>query len=571
MASFFCRSRPTVQWAATTAYSLGARRIAVTAGLGVHFEATTAGTSGAAEPAWDYTVGNTTADNTVVWTCRGSAADRAANTAYVAGDRVTATVAESAAEEGLVYECTTGGTSGAGATIAFSTTVGNTTSDNTVVWTTRACTTWNNAHIRLEGLTGDAASTIAAGDTIYVSHTHAQTSAAAVTILGSADAGTRLNPVKFLCVNDIGDPASPTTLATTGSVTTTGASAITISGASGSACYINGLIFNCGTGASAADLSVSSTGLNPTYENCAFNLVTTAASSEILTGTNALCSVKWINCTVSLGAVTQGIHLDDNSFEWYGSTASALSGSVPTTLFESYTGIHSKVLLHGLNLSTLNGNLFNVAVPMGDIQIYNCRFHANTVLTTGTNGGVGTSILMMNCDSGATNTNLQYVRGEGTMTDELTIVKSGGASDGTNSFSQKVVTVATLPRYEFPFISLPIVAWNDTTGSSKTATVEVVNDGVTLTDKDIWLEVEYLGNASYPLSSLVDDAAADILATAANQASSSVTWTTTGLTTPIKQKLEVTFTPQLKGPVIGRVYVARPSTTVYIDPVMTIT
>lgn len=34
------------------------------------FECTTTGTSGAGAPAWDYTVGNTTADGTVVWTAR---------------------------------------------------------------------------------------------------------------------------------------------------------------------------------------------------------------------------------------------------------------------------------------------------------------------------------------------------------------------------------------------------------------------------------------------------------------------------------------------------------------------
>lgn len=38
---------------------------------GMIFECTTAGDSGEDEPAWDRTIGNTTADNTAVWTCKG--------------------------------------------------------------------------------------------------------------------------------------------------------------------------------------------------------------------------------------------------------------------------------------------------------------------------------------------------------------------------------------------------------------------------------------------------------------------------------------------------------------------
>ncbi len=60
-------------WAATTAYSVGDRVLRSTgAGLeevtGLFMLCTTAGTSGGTEPTWDTTVGNTTADGTVVWT-----------------------------------------------------------------------------------------------------------------------------------------------------------------------------------------------------------------------------------------------------------------------------------------------------------------------------------------------------------------------------------------------------------------------------------------------------------------------------------------------------------------------
>lgn len=43
---------------------------------GMVFECTTAGTSGGSEPSWDLTIGNTTADNTAVWTCKGETIPR---------------------------------------------------------------------------------------------------------------------------------------------------------------------------------------------------------------------------------------------------------------------------------------------------------------------------------------------------------------------------------------------------------------------------------------------------------------------------------------------------------------
>ncbi len=54
-------------WVASTAYSVG-DRVSSTTFNARKFIATTAGTSDSSEPTWDTAIGNTTADNTVVWT-----------------------------------------------------------------------------------------------------------------------------------------------------------------------------------------------------------------------------------------------------------------------------------------------------------------------------------------------------------------------------------------------------------------------------------------------------------------------------------------------------------------------
>lgn len=72
-----CSAQPTTfyeavdpnAWVASTPYSLGAAARPTTRN-GFVYEVTTAGTSGASEPAWPTTAGSTVVDGTVTWTCR---------------------------------------------------------------------------------------------------------------------------------------------------------------------------------------------------------------------------------------------------------------------------------------------------------------------------------------------------------------------------------------------------------------------------------------------------------------------------------------------------------------------
>jgi hypothetical protein len=112
---------------------------------------------------------------------------------------------------------------------------------------------------------------------------------------------------------------------------------------------------------------------------------------------------------------------------------------------------------------------------------------------------------------------------------------------------------------------MPIIVWNSDVGASKTATIEIVNDGTTLKDDEVWLELDYLGNSSYPLGSCINTCP-DILASGASLASSSESWTTTGLASPVKQKVAASFTPQLPGWVRVTPNFARASKTIYYDP-----
>jgi hypothetical protein len=173
---------------------------------------------------------------------------------------------------------------------------------------------------------------------------------------------------------------------------------------------------------------------------------------------------------------------------------------------------------------------------------------------------------LFNSDSADTNYRYQKKTQFGTITHETTLVRTGGASDGTTNLSRKMVSNADAEWNHQTLDSPEIVLWNETVGSAITVTVEILHDSATnITDKEIWMEVQYLGTSGTPLSLFVDDAAADYITAAADQADSSATWTTTGMANPNTQKLNVTFTPQEKGYIHATVKLAKASYTVYYD------
>lgn len=227
--------------------------------------------------------------------------------------------------------------------------------------------------------------------------------------------------------------------------------------------------------------------------------------------------------------------------------------------------------VRGVDLSNLaSKNLVDISTSSyGTYDFENCKLGASTAITTGTHQGIGAQVVRaVNCDPGDTNYKYTKVSYEGTITDETTIVLTGGASDGTTAMSRKMVSSANVKFYN-PLLSDRIIIWNDSPGSH-TATIEVVSDGVTFKDDELWGEVESLNSSGFSQSTFTNDRKTDVLATAANQDTSSVTWTTTGLSSPTKQKLVVSFTTAEKGPIAVRVALAKATSTVYVDPLVTI-
>ena len=418
---------------------------------------------------------------------------------------------------------------------------------------------WANAFLTL----GAAAAVDVAGDTIYVSQSHSESPAAATTL---AWAGTAANPVRVICANDGAEP--PTALSTTGIVGTSSNMTYTLANSA----YVYGLVINVGTGAtSTAAFNFNGSAHRLVLENSSINLLNTNGGNRIATNPSngQQCALTLINSNVSF-AGTQGIAINQCDFQWHGGAITA--ASTTSNLF-TVAGDGFRISVDGVDMSTLasTANLFVGSTVMGRAVFRNCKLPATWTGVLGVPTSSTQFLEMYNCDGGDTNYRLWLSSFAGTVRDETTIVRSGGASDGTTPMAWKLASTVNASFSGSQLESPEIVVWNDTTGSAKTITVEIITDNVTLKDDECWLEVQYLGTSGFPLGAFLTDAKADVLAAPANQTSSTEAWTTTGLTTPVKQKLSVTFTPQEKGFVHAKVMLAKPSTTVYVCPKASVT
>lgn len=477
--------------------------------------------------------------------------------AYSVGDIVRQLAAPSEGNE-RAFRCTTAGTSG-GSESAWNLGLSATTNQGTAVFTEvtgNPTYAWAAASARIGLITGR----VSGGDTIFLASNHAELGAADVAI--GINSGVD-NPVSIYSVNPAG--ATPPTDAdlATGAVIQATSSDLRLQ-ANGA--YFWGVTFRCGTGTgTACSFNFRAFGGQCYYvlDNCRIELNNTNSGSAIGFYDNSPVHAVMRNTTVKFGAVGHGFGSVGRIYmEWIGGGIDG-AGSTPTRLFKDIaTSNYFRAILSGVDINTVT-DLYQEGSSIFQLTLNACRINSSLAIDL-PNLVRSTWVNVVNCNNGTANYDNRQATFAGRLTTESVVVKSGGATDGTTPVSWKIATSANARR-NAPFEAAPIVLWGDTSGGAKTITVDVLTDGVTLTNAEAWVEVEYLGNGSYPLASLIDDKALN-LATPANQTTSTETWTTTGIGSPVKQKLEVTLTPNLKGLFKVKVRVAKASTTVYVDP-----
>ena len=509
----------TPTWAAAkainTAVSLGA--IIQRNNGASYWICSTAGNSGASEPAWaNNTAGTTQTDSTVTWTCLG-----------VVGNF-------------------TGGS-------APHARLGN------------ACTsTW-----------------FVAGNTVYVADNHAETSTVSITITPvSTTALTKILCHNHSgsyppASGDIMTGATISTTAVLAHINFTGQGSFYLYGLT----FRAGV--GVSTGATNVTLgAASSTPHWHYYDNCSFQALDTTATSGTV-GVNAVGAHTFIifnNTTVKFGNTTGFIGCYGGYFIWQNTGQVLASGSsIPGTLikFNSDTRVTFAMIFEALDLSQVSGSLFvNTNSAIGSLVIKDCKLHASATVTTPTNTGM--VVQLIRSDSVATAYKSTLYAYEGTETTETSLTRVGGAVDPAGQAQARKIVTTTNAQWLRPFQAEPYAIWNTVTGATVTVTVYgTINAGAVPNNDDIWIEVCFLGSGSQPLGTIVTTTKANLLASNAAVASDGSSWNGGGSGAGWSPfKLVATLSspqPGMVGYIDVRVRAAKASTTYYIDPKIDLT
>lgn len=467
---------------------------------------------------------------------------------------------------GASYQiCTVSGTV-SGSEPAFSNTAGTATTDNAATWRSLGAvgnftTIFAAPHARLAN--AFAANWGAAGNSFFIHNTSAETQASAITL---APPGTSSSP-NF--IYSVGTGAVPPTSVTAGaSISTSGANSINLQSSSSYALW-EGITFSAGSAASLASLLfANANSVYGNFRNCSFTIGNTNSNSRHnIYGGGSGVKFDFYNPTFTFGSATGQAFTGgagSGVVNIVGGSV-AVGANVPTNLF--LTGI-SFLNIIGMDLSAIGSGKTLVAAygnnPGAYTILQDCKLNASvTVAAAATTMGQRTYVIRS--DSSGTNYRHEIHDFVGDQTIETTIIRTGGASDGTTGIAWKVVTTAN-SRWAMPFVCVPIQIKNATTGSNVTVTVYGIwGGGAVPNNDDIWMDVEYLGSASTPLATINSVTKASNLATGSAWSTDSSSWG--GSTTPFKMTVTLSSPqPAQKGYFFIYVKCAKAGTTFYIDP-----
>ena len=426
--------------------------------------------------------------------------------------------------------------------------------------------TWAKAYTSLSAL--DDAVAIAAGDIIYTGHDHVcqYPHSAHRTITGPSAA----LPCYIISATQGSNPPAYQASVTNQIDTTEGVYNLTFDGSFA----FHGVKMESG-GAIRPLSTLTEIGY---FKDCTFKY---AANSYMFSTEMA----EMYNCTIDLtndgttDRATRVLQLSACSSQKYFGLSFVNAGyrTASIVMPSAVSGDRGSVLFSGCDFSGFTNascGLIDISQnSLDNITFNNCMFPESMVLFVGTIPKYLARVVVTNCYSANSPTQLAVAERSGYLYSSTSIYRTGGGTIETIAVGWNITTTAYIDE-RHPFKSEYIYGLVASTGS-KTFDVYITNDTADFTNAEVWLEVEYLGTSSEAIFSLADNHRATILTAAADQTDDTTsTWNGAGPSFTYKQKLSVTATVNVAGLYRARVCVAKASIAsssyFYIDPKVTV-
>ena len=423
-------------------------------------------------------------------------------------------------------------------------------------------TSWTDAYTSIA-----SAVSRSAGDIVLVDDGHSETAAGALVLTFTG--GNVTNPIYIFCVDKADDSLSTGALIESNG---SGANALTLAGF----LWVYGITWGWNF-----DLNfLTSSGDDwQTYESCTFNQNRSAGGGEDIkflgSETNQPGSRIWLkDCSFTADSTNWG------GMGWSGNRASVVhlqncsfaSVSPGTTAF--WKGTTNRVPYNKAVIEDCDLSLFQNLVDASknhsfDITFRRCSLSSSWSATTGTKQGPYQNIQIEACDDGTSKTkpivDIWWDSYYGTVKSTLAVYRTGGADDGeqANAYSWEMASNANAVEIYQPLVSPPIAIWVDPDASISSATARGLFQSTRMdpqgtpaaltTDSGSTWNGSGVGTKQ-EIEVTIGDYTLTVYVASGGTLNNDDFW------------IEVSAPDQVGGPAIVRAFLAKPSTTVYIDP-----
>jgi len=450
---------------------------------------------------------------------------------------------------------------------------GNDATPPSVTW-------WNGSQATYQSIAGALAVAVD-GDTIICSHTH-NFSPASANIVHNAASGAKIfieSRNRTTGVYAKGAQETPGTNGFSLRVATAGSQTL----------HYKGVLLVGHNGNSSSNLisicSATSANINQSaiFEDCTVGTQGSGGTLSLFLGPGAASGqaftfIEFRNTVLRIqNSTASAITYQNTKVRMIGVSFEYAGATKPNNLFSGLASegdFDVEIIASDLSgYEKSGGAYFNVVNMRGSyIFISGCKRDATPTWITGTWPNDSMEIVWENVDSADTYWMWGKATRAGTAMASSSVYNSTSATKFGNSSGQNISieVVASSDCNKFNPFNLE---WGsngyDTRTSASTGVVKIAqaSGASNLTDTEAELEVVYRSDASTPKATLITSRNSDPYGAGSALASDTDTWT--GLTTPVKQKLQVgPFTPAEASEIKWRA-IFRKAGTYYLDPVMT--